>query len=280
MNDEAGILSVTDEQTFDYDESVRRLIFVGENDHFKPEEWPNHVADFGLGMDDVPELLRMVADKNLQNDDTDGPELWARTHAWRALGRLQAQAAVQPLLSLLDIEDYDEFLADEIPAICALIGKNAIPELADFLLKEQQKPIQFDVAIFSLKTIAKQYPDMRDECIAVFVKILENEEHANGEKNGLAIWALLDLMAVETIDVIRAAFRRNAVDLSLAGDEEDVEIALGLRTRRATPKPRYQTLPPGWAIDEKQMPQKSEKIGRNDPCPCGSGKKYKKCCLR
>lgn len=23
---------------------------------------------------------------------------------------------------------------------------------------------------------------------------------------------------------------------------------------------------------------KSEKIGRNDPCPCGSGKKYKKCC--
>lgn len=24
--------------------------------------------------------------------------------------------------------------------------------------------------------------------------------------------------------------------------------------------------------------KKDEKIGRNDPCPCGSGKKYKKCC--
>jgi uncharacterized protein YecA (UPF0149 family) len=23
----------------------------------------------------------------------------------------------------------------------------------------------------------------------------------------------------------------------------------------------------------------SKKIGRNDPCPCGSGKKYKHCCL-
>jgi len=22
-----------------------------------------------------------------------------------------------------------------------------------------------------------------------------------------------------------------------------------------------------------------EKVGRNDPCPCGSGKKFKKCCL-
>ncbi|MBA7538351.1 hypothetical protein ES705_30626 [subsurface metagenome] len=25
--------------------------------------------------------------------------------------------------------------------------------------------------------------------------------------------------------------------------------------------------------------RKEKKIGRNDPCPCGSGKKYKKCCL-
>jgi preprotein translocase subunit SecA len=24
---------------------------------------------------------------------------------------------------------------------------------------------------------------------------------------------------------------------------------------------------------------RTEKIGRNDPCPCGSGKKYKKCCM-
>ena len=24
--------------------------------------------------------------------------------------------------------------------------------------------------------------------------------------------------------------------------------------------------------------KKAPKVGRNDPCPCGSGKKYKKCC--
>ncbi len=28
----------------------------------------------------------------------------------------------------------------------------------------------------------------------------------------------------------------------------------------------------------KKQPKKSEKIGRNDPCPCGSGRKYKQCC--
>lgn len=25
-------------------------------------------------------------------------------------------------------------------------------------------------------------------------------------------------------------------------------------------------------------PITSQKVGRNDPCPCGSGKKFKKCC--
>ena len=29
---------------------------------------------------------------------------------------------------------------------------------------------------------------------------------------------------------------------------------------------------------KKPVVRKEEKIGRNDPCPCGSGKKYKKCC--
>ena len=28
----------------------------------------------------------------------------------------------------------------------------------------------------------------------------------------------------------------------------------------------------------KQQPVRKRKIGANDPCPCGSGKKYKNCC--
>jgi len=35
----------------------------------------------------------------------------------------------------------------------------------------------------------------------------------------------------------------------------------------------------GDEVEDKQKPVKREgkKVGRNDPCPCGSGKKYKKC---
>jgi preprotein translocase subunit SecA len=31
-------------------------------------------------------------------------------------------------------------------------------------------------------------------------------------------------------------------------------------------------------VSAKSISKKKEKIGRNDPCPCGSGKKYKQCC--
>lgn len=31
-------------------------------------------------------------------------------------------------------------------------------------------------------------------------------------------------------------------------------------------------------VNPAVAPRRVEKIGRNDPCPCGSGKKYKKCC--
>ncbi|MEA3408534.1 MAG: preprotein translocase subunit SecA [Chloroflexota bacterium] len=34
------------------------------------------------------------------------------------------------------------------------------------------------------------------------------------------------------------------------------------------------------AQEKKSQPIRRTKIGRNDPCPCGSGKKYKNCCMR
>ena len=35
---------------------------------------------------------------------------------------------------------------------------------------------------------------------------------------------------------------------------------------------------PGQQQESKTVVKKEKKVGRNDPCPCGSGKKYKKCC--
>ena len=47
--------------------------------------------------------------------------------------------------------------------------------------------------------------------------------------------------------------------------------------RRQVAKPTSESLGGDGSV-KKQPVIKKEKIGRNDPCPCGSGKKYKKCC--
>ena len=56
-------------------------------------------------------------------------------------------------------------------------------------------------------------------------------------------------------------------------------------------KTQFQDVPAGEGAEEAasyggQLPQgkvdtykrEAPKVGRNDPCPCGSGKKFKKCC--
>ena len=42
---------------------------------------------------------------------------------------------------------------------------------------------------------------------------------------------------------------------------------------------RKVTKPMAVAPTPRQMGRRPPKVGRNEPCPCGSGVKFKKCCL-
>ena len=52
-------------------------------------------------------------------------------------------------------------------------------------------------------------------------------------------------------------------------------LALWVVTLNAWRLANYQ---PMQGIDLRMSSAPAKKVGRNDPCPCGSGKKYKKCC--
>ncbi len=62
--------------------------------------------------------------------------------------------------------------------------------------------------------------------------------------------------------------------------EETVRTVLTVPVRVQRPPQREQVMKPDAPNAGAQTPYKNkgEKIGRNDPCPCGSGKKYKNCC--
>jgi preprotein translocase subunit SecA len=81
-------------------------------------------------------------------------------------------------------------------------------------------------------------------------------------------------MFQETIDRIKAETLNILFRIQLAEPESIEDLN----------KPKEQQLIFSGSGDapaaKKPVKRKSEKVGRNDPCPCGSGKKYKKCCGR
>ncbi|MBK8121965.1 MAG: SEC-C domain-containing protein [Sulfuritalea sp.] len=87
--------------------------------------------------------------------------------------------------------------------------------------------------------------------------------------------------AAEALDLLNSALKR--IDewtfQSIFIKQEGIDFAeLYNELRHETGRTYLPALHPGFIVGHAHLAPKE--AGRNDPCPCGSGKKYKKCCLR
>lgn len=83
--------------------------------------------------------------------------------------------------------------------------------------------------------------------------------------------AMAGLVALSDIATGKSKLKKKNID-ELQSAAPDL-IAGWIETLNAARVPRSAlSMPPASA------PMQNMKVGRNDPCPCGSGKKYKKCC--
>ena len=64
---------------------------------------------------------------------------------------------------------------------------------------------------------------------------------------------------------------RSVWNVSQTAHDEVGQFAMAERQRAAAQAPQGEA-------KVKQIKLAKPKVGRNEPCPCGSGKKYKKCC--
>ena len=276
----------------DYMEPVAGLLRHGGENLAKEESWPDYVA-LGFAAEHIPELIRMAMDEHLNGADGDGTEIWGPLHAWRTLAQLGAVEAMEPLVRLLDKLPDDEWLAEELPEVFSLVGPAAILVLADFMNDDDMDEHARISAPACLERMARDHPEYRDECAGLLTHRLTSYETNGSSLNGFIISSLIDLKAVDAIDAIPNAYFASCVDLSVAGDIEDVEIEMGLRRNRDTPRPKYHSFPaleghqsnahrnPVWDnTPGAGITNPFKHVGRNDPCPCGSGKKFKKCCLQ
>ncbi len=264
-----------------YAPPVDKLLSYGDSDMF--QNWDDYLK-LGFTEDHIPDLIHMATDQDLYA--LDSLEGWAPIHAWRTLGQLKAQDAIEPLMSMF--EDDSEWANHELPKVYEMIGPTAINALSNHLNKESCDLFSYNIAAQSLARIGNKFPETKNKCIKVITDKLNRFVKNDPLLNGFLIGYLIDLKALDSFQVIKKAFNTNCVDIVAVGDLEDVEIRLGIREQRSTPKPDYQAwakskfvsdAPNTWIKPKSTSKSPKVKVGRNAPCPCGSGKKYKKCCL-
>lgn len=218
-----------------YSSPVSRLLSLGESRGFG--EWPNY-TDLGLGPEHVDELIEMATDERLNWAGPASVEVWAPVHAWRALGQLRATAAIEPLVHLFhELEDND-WATDELPVVYGMIGREAIPVLARYLDDERHGMFPRITAAGGLERVGSADPSARAECVEGLSRSLERFRENDPSLNGFLIAYLLDLQAVEAAPLMERAFAGGDVDITVCGDWEDVQVDLGLKAARVTPRPR------------------------------------------
>lgn len=226
-----------------YPEPVAHLLTLGAPSGFGGDWWD--YPAMGLGAGHVPDLIRMATDEALHGADSETAAVWAPVHAWRALGQLRAEAAIESLIGLFRLVDdeQDDWVNEDLPRTMGLIGPAAIPALAAYVQDTAHGLWARIAASDSLAKIGQDHAGACDACVAALTGQLERFAENGEELNAFLISYLLDLGAVESAPVMEQAFAADAVDLSVQGDWEEAQIELGLLDERITPRPTT-----GWFI--------------------------------
>ncbi|MEL7226383.1 MAG: HEAT repeat domain-containing protein [Cyanobacteria bacterium J06576_12] len=209
----------------DYSSPVSALLTCGRPKTTGRNQWPDYLEAYGLTDEQIPELIQLASAEDLDWDDD--VECYAPIHAYRALGQLKAESAIQPLINLLDNNDSDWFM-EELPVVFGLIGAAAIPALNDYLNRSAPSVWSRVAASGGLEQIASRYLEHRDECVTLITNALSRHQQQPPELNGTLVSRLLDLQAVESIDVIEKAYKEGPMDEMVCGSWARVQIELGL----------------------------------------------------
>lgn len=98
---------------------------------------------------------------------------------------------------------------------------------------------------------------------------------ARYDKAAEIIETALQLPTLDEYDVLQEHAKRYFLKL----DESEKLTPLGAKLKDCFEKEVPKRAPIKQPAQKSAPIEKAPKIGRNDPCSCGSGKKYKKCCL-
>lgn len=196
-----------------------------------------YVSMCRLSADDVPSLIELVKrwpDPNWP-DDAELPQskgnerVMLPVTAWRALGDMQAAAAVEPLIEMLrNFNDGDDWVFEDLPPVFGRIGEPAILPLTCTMQDPSQPELVRQIAAAGLRSIALRLPATRDRIVGSLTEQMAKAADNSITLNTYVLCELLDLNAAEAAEPIERAYAQNLIDVGMNGEWETVRKELGV----------------------------------------------------
>jgi hypothetical protein len=98
--------------------------------------------------------------------------------------------------------------------------------------------------------------------VGIIASVVEKYQKNDASLNGFLISDLVDVKAVEHIDLIEKAFASGNVDEFIRGGFEDVQVELGLREKRSKPISRpslFQDVEEATFVPEKKSAEQKKR---------------------
>lgn len=243
------------------------------------------------------------------NHTEDTTTTWFPVHALFILCDIQAEKSLEAILDFLSqSEDFLEYwlgdmLTGDIWSVVAVCGKNNLGRLSSFLKETGRYTWARTVVVDAVAQLThhdiisrQQAVDWLRDLLKYYVENQDVENLIDSSLNGSLVADCLDLEAKELAPFIQQLFDAKVVDEMVAGGWDKVEEEFANPSCRdykreiESVEKRYTDLKKrdksesdhknhsfNNFISQLPLANTATKIGRNDPCTCGSGKKYKKC---
>ena len=241
-------------------------------DDVEPGEWwllLHAVMILGLMEGERAGLLLVKTLRRMDQQDGEDLQEWCSGH-WPALFRNKPEAVLQAVRAVCEDRELDWFIrTDAVDAFVAAAtggGATALDQTLDWLASmagdETEDPELRD--LIGMKLL--DYPRLR------FRPLLE--EMAKDER---------EFAPVFSIEEIEQAYADPATGYRPVRSDEPWAFYTPESIQKRQERWEDEDAQADAAmLDDTRFLQPvrtAPKVGRNDPCPCGSGKKYKKCCL-
>lgn len=263
-------------------------------------------------LDHLDGLLR---DEEFWAEDIEQGEWWLRLHAAMILGLIPSEraglllAAWMRRIGEINDESLQDWLAAYWPALFRNKPDTVVPQIRALA---QERSLDWYIRACALDAAISMAQPGGEEALSealAWTAGIAADESEDWDMRLCAGNRLLDFPRAAYRPLLEALVAEDGGPVSLLR-KQDVEEAYSTTAQR----PEWERFRDPWefyspaAIESRQERWKEEearrseddleddelfaeepalpyvretpKVGRNDPCPCGSGKKYKKCCLR